>query len=107
MRESKYVGLVSEGWVCVKMVITRVQPAFKQKKVGGKSVRSKYPGHQQYGYVFDRLTSDAKAIKSITLNAVQVRQVLDGKHTVEYFAEKKEAKRSLVVKDRVSYSFCD
>jgi hypothetical protein len=107
MKKSKYLGMKSGTWTCVGIEVAYVQPAFKQKKVDGKRVRSKSPGHQQYSYLFDRLTSDEKAMKTIKLNAAQVRQVLNGQRTVEYFAKKKEAKRSLAIKDRVNYCFCD
>ena len=107
MRRSKYVGMQSGTWMCTGISVAYVQPAFKQKKVDGKRVRSKYPGHQQYEYTFDRLTSDKKALKTIKLNATQVRQVLNGKYTVEDFALKKEAQRSFALNNRVSYSFCD
>ena len=107
MRKSKYLGMKSGTWMCTGIGVAYVQPAYKQKRVNGKRVRSKYPGHQQYEYTFDRLTSDQKALKTIKLNATQVRQVLDGKRTVEEFAMKKEAKRSFAVKDRVNYCFCD
>lgn len=107
MRKSKYLGMTSGTWMCTGVGVAYVQPAYKQKKVNGKRVRSKYPGHQQYEYTFDRLTSDQKALKTIKLNAAQVRKVLDGKCTVEELAQKKEAQRSFVLNQRVSYSFCD
>ena len=107
MKKSKYLGMTSGTWTCTGVAVAYVQPAYKQKKVEGKRVRSKYPGHQQYEYTFDRLTSDRKALKTIKLNAAQVRQVLNGTSTVEYVAVKKEAKRSFALNNRVSYSFCD
>ena len=107
MRKSKFVGKRSGNWECVHMGVADVQPAYCRRKVAGKRVRSKSPGSRQYYYAFERLTSDAKAMKMIRLNATQVRQVLNGIHTVEYFAEKKEAKRSQLFKEKVSYSFCD
>ena len=107
MRKSKYLGMKSGEWQVTHVGVARVQPAFKKKKdVDGKRVRSKNAGHQTYYYIFERLTSDKKAMKMIRLNATQVRQVLDGKYTVEYFAEKKAAKRSQRFKEKVSYSFC-
>ena len=107
MRKSKYVGMKSGTWECVHMGVADVQPAFCRRKVAGKRVRSKSPGSRQYYYIFERLTSDSKAMKMIRLNASQVRQVLNGTYSVEYFAEKKEAKRSQVFNEKVSYSFCD
>lgn len=107
MRKSKYLGTKSGTWECTGIEVAYVQPVYKQKKEAGKRIRSKYPGHRQYEYLWERLTSDKKAMKTIRLNAAQVRQVLDGKYTVEQFAQRKEAKRSMGIKNRVSYCFCD
>jgi hypothetical protein len=46
-------------------------------------------------------------MKMIRLNAMQARLVYCNWFTVEYFAEKKEAKRSNDFTKKVSYSFCD
>lgn len=108
MRKSKYLGMKSGDWECTHVGVERVQPAFKQKRdYYGNRVRSKNPGHQSYYYIFERLTSDHKAMKMIRLNARQVRQVLDQKYTVEDFAKKKELERSQTFTQKVSYSFCD
>lgn len=108
MRRSKYLGMKSGNWECTHVGVERVQPAYKIKKDAlGKRVRNKYPGHQSYYYIFERITSDAKAMKMIRLNARQVRQVLDQKYTVEDFAQKKELERSQTFTKKVSYSFCD
>ena len=108
MRKSKYLGMKSGDWECTHVGVERVQPAFKEKRdYLGRRVRNKYPGHQSYYYIFERLTSDLKAMKMIRLNANQANQVLKGERTVEHFAEKKERKRSQNFKNKVSYSFCD
>ena len=107
MRRSKFIGMTSGTWMCTGISVAYVQPAFKQKNVNGKRVRSKRPGHRIYEYTFDRLTSDKKALKTIKLNASQIRQVFNGERTVEDFALKKEAQRSFALNNRVSYSFCD
>ncbi len=108
MRKSKYLGMKSGNWECTHVGVERVQPAYKLKRDAlGKRVRNKYPGHQSYYYIFERITSDAKAMKMIRLTARQVKQVLDQKHTVEYFALKKEIERSPSFTQKVSYSFCD
>ncbi len=108
MRKSKYLGMRSGDWECTHVGVDRVQPAFKEKRdCLGRRVRTKYPGHQSYYYIFERLTSDQKAMKMIRLNARQVRQVLDQKYTVEDFAQKKELERSQAFTQKVSYSFCD
>lgn len=108
MRKSKYLGMKSGDWECTHVGVASVQPAYTMK-LGpyGRRLRSKHPGSQQYYYIFERLTSDSKAMKMIRLNAAQARAVLDGKYTVEEFAKKKAAKRTQVFKNKVSYSFCD
>ena len=108
MRKSKYLGMKFGDWECTHVGVERVQPAFKEKRDPyGRRVRNKYPGHQSYYYIFERLTSDQKAMKMIRLNAKQVRQVLDQKYTVEDFALKKELERSQNFTQKISYSFCD
>jgi hypothetical protein len=107
MRKSKYLGMHNGDWFCSHVGIADVQPAYCRRKVDGKRVRSKSPGSKQYYYIFERLTSDNKAMKMIRLNATQVRQVLVGKHTVEDFSQRKELERSQVFKNKVSYAFCD
>lgn len=107
MKKSKYLNLQSGDWKCTHVGVADVQPAFCRRKVNGKRVRSKSPGSKQYYYIFERLTSDSKAMKMIRLSAAQARQVLCSLFTVEDFAKKKEALRSQVFKDKVSYSFCD
>ena len=103
MKKSKYLGMKSGEWTCSHLGIARVQPKFKQ----GTRVCSKRPGHQTYYYIFERLTSDNKAMKMIRLSASQASKVWKGLQTVEYFAELKAAKRSQEFTKKVSYSFCD
>ena len=107
MKKSKYLGLKSGDWTCTYTAVADVQPKYCRRKVDGKRVLSKSPGSMQYYYIFERLTSDGKAMKMIRLNAAQARQVLHNWFTVEDFARKKAAKRSQEFKDKVSYSFCD
>lgn len=108
MKKSKYLGMKSGNWECTHVGVARVQPAYKNKRgVDGKKLRNKFPGHQTYYYIFERLTSDSKAMKMIRLSASQASKVLKGLHTVEYFSQQKEAQRSLDFKHKVSYSFCD
>lgn len=108
MRKSKYLGLVSGEWECTHVGVDCVQPAFLKKRDNyGNRVRSKYPGHQVYYYIFERPTSDGKAMKMIRLNATQARRVWTGKSTVEEIALMKEQLRTQAFKNKVSYSFCD
>ena len=101
MKKSKYLGMVNGDWECTHVGVARVQPAFKQQKnqkkdSSGNRARNKYPGHQTYYYVFERLTSDKKA-----------NLVLQGKRSVEEYAVKKERKHSKKFAEKVSYSFHD
>lgn len=112
MKKSKYLGMKSGDYECVDVVVARVQPAYTNKRnEEGKRVRSKRPGHQLYEYVWERMTSDNKAMKIVRLNARQAKRVLDGTITVESIAlareEMREAGKQLSVRQRVSYSFCD
>ena len=107
MIRSEFYGLKSGDWKCTHVGVASITGAYKKKKVDGKRVRNKTPGHRNYYYIFERLTSDSKAMKMIRLNAAQVRKVRDGWFTVEELADKKAAKRSQVFKEKVSYSFCD
>lgn len=102
MRKSKYLGLKSDNWTCSYVGVARVQPTFKR----GSRVRSKQPGHQTYYYIFERITSDNKAMKMIRLTAAQASKIFTGKCTVEDFAKKKAAKKSQDFTKKVSYSFC-
>ena len=106
MIRSEFYGMRSGDWACTHVGLASITGAFKKKKVNGKAVRNKTAGHRNYYYIFERLTSDAKAMKMIRLNAKQVRQVRDGWYTVEDFAKKKAAKNSQEFKEKVSYSFC-
>jgi hypothetical protein len=107
MKKSKYLGMVNGEWECTHVGVAEVQPAFRKTKVNGKRVRTKSHGHQNYYYIFERLTSDEKAMKMIRLGFWQAKQVLRGERSVEYFAEKKARKRSQEFKNKISYSFCD
>ena len=108
MKKTKYLGMKSGECECTYVGVDRVQPAFTQKRdEEGRKIRSKRAGHQSYYYIFERLTSDAKAMKMIRLGYWQAKEVFRGARTVEDFAVKKERKRSQLFKKKVSYCFCD
>lgn len=107
MIRSKFYGLKSGTWECTHVGVASITNAFKKKKVDGKAVRNKTAGHRNYYYIFERPTSDLKAMKMIRLNASQARAVLVGKVTVEELAQKKKLKQSNTFKEKVSYSFHD
>lgn len=106
MRKSKYIDLCSGTWKCTHVGVADVQPSrCRRKRVNGKLAKSKSPGSKQYYYIFERPTSDGKAMKMIRLNASQVNKVRKGLATVEDFAKNKAAERSQAFKEKVSYSF--
>lgn len=105
MRTSKYYGMTIGNWICTYVGVAKVQPAYKT--VNDKRVRCTSAGHRQYYYIFERLTSDHKALKMIRLSAAQALLVLKGKKTVEDYAKKKEKLRSREFIQKVSYSFVD
>ena len=108
MKKTKYLGMTNGNWECTYVGVDRVQPAFTRKRgEDGKKIRSKNAGHQSYYYIFERITSDEKAMKMIRLGYWQVKKVYSGERTVEDFAIKKERKRSQEFTKKVSYSFCD
>ena len=112
MKKSKYLGMRCGKYECVGVEVERVQPVYTNKRdEKGRKIRSKRPGHRMYAYIWERITSDGKAMKIIRLNARQVRQVLNGTLTVEQVAitreEMREAGKKLKTANRVSYSFCD
>lgn len=108
MRKSGYVGMRNGDWVCTHCGIDYLQPAFRKKRdMNGKRVRSVSAGHQQYYYIFERLTSDGIAFKQTRLNAYQALRVKHGELTVEEIANKKRSLNSEKFIDQISYCFCD
>jgi hypothetical protein len=108
MKKTKYLGMKSGDWECTHVGVASVQPAFTQKRdEDGKRIRSKSAGHQNYYYIFERLTSDKKAMKMIRLGYWQVKHVQRGEKTVEDFVAKKERKRAQTFINKISYCFCD
>jgi hypothetical protein len=107
-KNSNYVGMRIGDWICTYYGVARVQSVYTSKKdEAGKSVKSKRPGHRAYYYIFERLTSDKKAMKMIRLTAAQVKKVKEGQLNLDVLADKKAAKRSPKFIHKVSYSFCD
>ena len=105
---SKYLNKTFGDWTCTYVGVASVAPAFTEKRdEAGRKIRSKRPGHRSYYYIFERLTSDEKAMKMIRLGYWAAAKVLNGERTVEYFAQKKARQRSQEFTKKVSYSFCD
>lgn len=108
MRKSKYLGMTSGNWTCTHVGIARVQPTLTHYKDSlGRRIKSKSAGSKQYYYIFERPTSDGKAMKMIRLNANQATSILKGLKTVEDFSLKKESERSQQFNKKISYSFVD
>ena len=108
VKSSKYFGYKNGTWTCTYVGVAGVQGAFaKRKAPNGKAIRCVSAGHRQYYYIFERLTSDSKALKMIRLSAAQMLAVRKGLKTVEQYALKKESARSREFVKKVSYSFCD
>ena len=107
-RTFKYLGMRNGDWECTHVGVARVQSVYKRAtNENGRKERSPYAGHQDYYYIFERLTSDEKALKMIRLTAHQAKQVLEGRSTVEEYAIKKAARKSRKFVSKVSYSFHD
>lgn len=108
MRKSKYIGMQSGEWTCTDILVSRVQAVYtKWFDDKGRKVRSRYPGHRGYAYVFQRPTSDGKAMKLIQLNASQIKQVSRGLLTVEQLANRKKQIENPAYRDKVCYNFID
>ena len=105
---SKYLNKTFGDWKCTHVGVANIQPAYtKNYDENGRKIRSKRAGHRSYYYIFERLTSDEKAMKMIRLGYWSAKKVLRGERTVEYFAEKKSRQHSQEFTKKVSYSFCD
>jgi hypothetical protein len=108
MKKTKYLGMKSGAWECTHVGVANIQPAFTKKyDEDGKKIRSKRAGHRSYYYIFERPTSDAKAMKMVRLGYWQAKNVFAGVHDVEYYAEKKKTKPKQTFTNKVSYSFYD
>lgn len=106
-KKSKYLDKIFGNWKCIHVGVANIQPAYTNNyDENGKKLRAKYAGHRNYYYIFERLTSDFKAMKTIQLGYWQVTKVLRGECSVEDFANKKAKKIQPKYKDRVNYSFC-
>lgn len=103
--KSKYIGMRSGKWICTYAGVATVTPAYKRKE--GKRVKCSSAGHRQYYYIWERLTSDGKAMKMIRLTAAQTLKVRKGLLEVEAVARQKKQLPLPSFTEKVSYSFCD
>jgi hypothetical protein len=108
MRKSNYVGMQFGDWKCIHYGIDYLQPAYHKKRdANGKRVRSVSAGHQQYYYIFERLTSDGIALKQIRATAYEALKIKRGKLTAEELANKKRSLGYTCYTNRTNYCFCD
>ena len=95
MIKSKYLGKeFDNGWKCVHVGIANVQ---------GK--RTKWSGHRNYYYIFERITSDKAARKMVRLSSPYAAKVFSGRMHVEEYAKRFAAKHSKKYVQRVIYAF--
>lgn len=103
-RTSKYLHKTFDNnWTCTHVGIARVQA---KKKLNGKGA-SRWPGHQTYYYIFERPTSDGKALKLVRLNAAEASKVYQGVITVEEIAEARAVVKPREFSKKISYHFTD
>lgn len=100
-RTSKYLGKQFGDWTCTHVGVATVQA---KKKMNHKGL-AKRPGHQNYYYIMERLTSDSKAEKMVRLTSTQAAKVYRGELTVEEIAEQRTAKNLTKFATKVSYHF--
>lgn len=101
-RTSKYLHKTFDNnWTCTHVGVARVQP---KKKLNHKGA-SKRPGHQTYYYIFERPTSDHKALKMVRLSAQEAAKVYTGKLLVEDVANLRAMIKPSDFTKKVSYHF--
>lgn len=107
--KSKYLGMISGAWQCTHVGVASVQPVYKkyEKDPLGRRVKSKSPGSKQYYYIFERPTSDGKAMKMVRLSAAEALRVRTGLSAVEQIADRKKSCVKPNFTQKVSYSFHD
>ena len=93
-RTSKYLFKKFGNWTCTHIGINNVQ-----------SKGAKAPYHQNYYYIFERLTSDGKADKMIRLNSTEASKVYRGVVSVEEILNKRESINESRFARKVSYHF--
>ena len=99
MKKSKYLQTQFGEWTCTHVGIARTQPLFYK---GTKAV-SRRPYHNTYYYLFERITSDGKAIKQIRLSCKEAAKLYKGQTTVEEIADRRAIKREIGTTKRVNY----
>ena len=102
MKKSKYLNKkFDHNWICTHVGVANVSGAFYK----GTRKRTKRPGHRNYYYIFERVTSDNKAEKLIRLSAYQARKVYLGKVQVENLAKARARRNVEKFTSKISYHF--
>lgn len=99
MKKSKYLQRQFGEWTCTHVGIARTQPLYYK----GTKIVSRRPYHNTYYYLFERITSDGKAIKQIRLNALEAAQLYKGHTTVEEIADDRAIKQEIGTITRINY----
>ena len=99
MKKSKYLQKQFGEWTCTHVGIARTQPLFYK----GTKIASRRPYHNTYYYLFERVTSDGKALKQIRLNCKEAAKLYKGQTTVEEIADSRAIKREIGTTTRVNY----
>lgn len=104
MRTSKYLNKTFDnGWKCTHVGIANVSSKFYK----GTKLPTKYPGHRNYYYIFERRTSDNKADKMIRLEAPTAAKVYRGEVKIEDLVSCRESVNENAFTRKVSYHFTD
>lgn len=101
-RTSKYLNKQFGDWTCIF-----VGPARVQGKKTKKGKLSKRPYHQSYYYIFEKLSSDNKAKKTIRLSSSQAAQVYKGEIKVDLFAKTWKDLSNPKFEKKIFYHFID
>lgn len=98
-RTSKYLGKeFDNGWKCTYVGIASVH--LRRKHKNAVSV-----GHINYYYIFERLTSDNKALKMIRLDSSEAAKVYRGERRVEELVQERMNSSQKRFTQKISYHF--
>ena len=98
-RTSKYVGKEYSGWTVTYIGVATVQA---KKKMNGKGA-AKRPGHCNYYYLLERVTSDSKAKKQVRLTSGNMCRLARGEFDIEAYSDGLTAKKSNVATKHTAY----
>ena len=99
-RTSKYLGKIYEGWKVVHVGVATVTA----KRHKGKGLNNR-PGHCNYYYLLERMTSDGVCEKQVRLTSKQMSDTAKGAFSVEKYSDYLNEKKSNKATKKVNYSF--